>query len=306
MPNRTHAKIQKSFKGILESLRDHIIKRGDLEHVSVQQQLDIISKLSEFPLGRFILEYRGADGYWTDYMISHPRKGKISGLNSEGKPFNFVEDFFLNRCPVVVAHQERFTIFQKLIQENLKEGSILASIPCGLMRDLLDLDFSKVKDFKLIGIDIDEKSLALASNIAKEKRISNVEFIQQDAWRINFHEKIDLITSSGLNVYEPDLTKIIDLYRKFFSSLKKGGILITSLLTHPPGEEIATDWDLKGIDEKDLLMDRIIHKDILDIKWRNFRSLNNLTDEFEKAGFSNISVHLDKHRIFPTICAKKP
>lgn len=305
MQNRTHADNRVSFEEVLKATKDQIVARGDLEHVSIGCQLQVIEELCEFPLGRFILENRGANGFWTDYMISHPKKGKISGLNIEGKPFNSVEDFLLNRCPVVVAHQERFSIFQRLAQENLKEGAFFASIPCGLMKDLLDLDFSEIRDFKLIGIDIDAESLSLAKKIAEEKKITNIEFHQADAWQIEFFEELDLITSSGLNVYESDLNKVMELYGKFFSALKPGGVLITSVLTFPPGEGEETGWDLQGISKEDFLMDQILHKDILDIKWRNFRSLDKLTDEFKAAGFSKVSVYFDKHRIFPTICAKK-
>lgn len=303
--NRTHFEESVSFDEVLQSLKKRIISRGDLPHVSTNRQLEIVSLLCEFPLGRFILENKGANGFWTDYMISHPKNGKISGLNIDGKSFNCVEDFLLNRCPVVLAHQERFSIFQRLIQERVQEGVVLASIPCGLMGDLLTLDFSNISDFKLIGIDIDKESIDLGRQLAAEKGITNVEFIQGDAWNLSFHEELDVITSSGLNVYESDPKKVLELYSGFFSALKPGGALITSILTYPPGESVETKWDLQKIPLEDLLMDQILHKDILDIKWRNFRSEDNLINEFQKVGFSKVSVHFDECRIFPTICAQK-
>lgn len=303
--NRTHSSKKISFEEILRALKKRITAMGDLDHVSKERQLEIVDLLCEFRLGRFILENRGANGFWTDYMISHPQNGRISGLNIDGQPLNLVEDFLLNRCPVVLAHQERFCIFKRLIQERLTEDCIMASIPCGLMRDLLELDFSKIKNYKLIGIDIDEESLALASKIAYEKKINNVEFIQKDAWQIQYCGELDLITSSGLNVYEADSKKVLELYSKFFSSLKPGGVLITSVLTYPPGEAVETDWNLKIIPQDDLLLDQIVHKDILGVKWRNFRSSDRLIEEFKQAGFSEVSVHFDRYHIFPTIFAKK-
>ncbi len=304
--NRSHFNDGLSFTIVLENLRDKIVSRGDLPHATVQDQLDVLNQFCEFPLGRFILERKGANGFWTDYMLSHPEKGRLSGLNSEGKPFSALEDFFLNRCPIVVAHQERFKIFQDVTQKMLKENVVLASIPCGLSKDILTLDYSGISSFKLIGIDIDEESLTLARNLANEKGIANAEFLEQDAWQLQFNEELDIITSSGLNVYEPNPEKVLDLYRSFFKALKPGGSLIISVITYPPGETKETDWDLTGIAEEDLLLDQILHKDILDIKWRNFRSSNELSKEFEQVGFSKVSVFFDKHRIFPTIVAQKP
>lgn len=303
--NLSHSKRNDSFEKVLELIKSKIILRGNLPHISVDYQLDIVGQLCDFPLGRFILERSGANGFWTDYMISHPQKGKISGVNIEGNPFTPMEDFFLNRCPVIIAHQERFGIFQRLMQEKLKENVTLASIPCGLMRDLLTLDFSGITNFNLIGIDIDEESLLLAKEFAYEKGIKHVELLQQDAWQMQFNSELDVITSSGLNVYEEDSKKVLELYKIFFTALKPGGVLITSVLTYPPGEMVSSDWDLSGLSEEDLLMDQIIHRDILDVKWRNFRSSDELGKEFEQVGFS-VSVYFDKHRIFPTILAQKP
>lgn len=303
--NRTHARDINSFAENIEALKKKITLRGDLPHVTCKRQLEIIDQLCAFPLGRFILERRGANGFWTDYMVSHPAHGKISGLNSEGVPFTPLEEWFLNQCPIVVAHQERFQIFQKLTQKLLKDNITLASIPCGLMRDLITLDLSKIINFRLIGIDIDSESLSFAEKLAHQKNIGNIKLIQQNAWELSLQQEIDVITSSGLNVYEPDPNKVLELYARFFNALKPGGHLITSVLTYPPGEAKETDWDVNNIPEETLLLDRILHKDILDIKWRNFRSSLELEKEFRQVGFSTVSIHFDKYRIFPTILAKK-
>ena len=304
--NLSHAQRSHSFEDGINALKQKILDRGDLPHVTCQRQLEIIDGFCEFPLGRFILDRRGANGFWTDYMISHPQKGKISGLNIENKPLNNMEHFLLNQSPIVLAHQERFQIFQRLLQSFIKEHVVLASVPCGLMRDLITLDFSTVSDYKLIGVDIDEESILLAQELADQKGITNISFMQEDAWKLSLNQEVDVITSSGLNVYEPDETKVFALYRKFFEALKPGGHLIISVLTYPPGEAKKSEWDMSGFTEEVLLLDRIFHKDILDVKWRNFRQTSELDKEFKEVGFSEISIHFDKHHIFPTILAKKP
>lgn len=304
--NRSHADSNESFEEKLKELKNKISLRGNLPHVSVARQLDIIDQFLDFPLGRFIIDKRGANGFWTDYMVSHPFCRKDLGLNIEGVPLSTLENWFLNQCPIVIAHQERFLIFQKLAQNLLRNDITLASIPCGLMRDLIDLDFSEITNFQLIGVDIDSESLILAERLAHQRGIQNIKMMQQDAWELPFRNEIDVITSSGLNVYESDNEKVLELYYRLFAALKPGGHLIISVLTYPPGEDRETDWNIEGISEETLLLDRILHKDILDIKWRNFRSSSEITDEFKQVGFTDVSVHFDKHRIFPTILAKKP
>ena len=305
-PNRSHSKGSHSFQELLKRFQEKIIACGDLPHASVQQQLDILHQFAQFRLGRYILEHRGANGFWTDYMISHPEKGRKTGLNIDAHPFSPLEALFLDQLPILTAHQERFQIFQKLSQQRLKEGAVLASIPCGLMRDLITLDYSHISDYQLIGVDLDPESLALAKQLACDFGVDqHLTLIQQDAWKLSLNNEVDLLTSSGLNVYESDPVKLLELYSRFYTALKPGGELIISVLTYPPGEENPTDWDLSGFAEETLLIDRILHKDILDIKWRNFRSSGELDREFCQVGFSDVSIYFDKNKIFPTVVARK-
>ncbi len=298
--NRSHFKGSPSFEKTITDLKEKIRSRGDLPHVTVQRQFELIDQLCDFPFGRFILDRKGANGYWTDYIISYPTWESNPDTLSE------VAEFITQRSLLVLAHRERFKNFQSLLQKTLKNGSVLASVPCGVMRDLITLDFSETSDYKLIGLDIDPESLDLARISAEEHGIKSFEFFQQDAWQIRFKEKFDVITSSGLNVYESDPVKILDLYRRFFDALKPGGSLIISVLTYPPGESRETDWNLAIIPPEDLLMETILYKDICDQHWRNFRSSGELENEFKQVGFSDIEVYFDKFRLFPTIHAKKP
>lgn len=116
-------------------------------------------------------------------------------------------------------------------------------------------------------VDIDAESLDLAQQFARKKGIPNVVFYQKDAWQMQFHEEFDVILSSGLNVYEPDPDKVLELYGKFFKALKPGGSLIISVLTYPPDESHETDWNLAAIPSEDLLMEKILLKEILHLHW---------------------------------------
>lgn len=303
--NKSHLSVA-SFEQSLLDLKLQITSRGDLPHVSVADQLKFLSQLCEFPFGRYLIERRGANGFWTDYLITNPDKGSIPGFNKNGEPLSVVEDFILNRSLLVLAHRDRLQIYQSFVQQQLKENIQLASIPCGLMKDLLTLDFSNISKFQITGLDIDPESLALSSLFAKQIGISNVEFYENDAWQMKFEESFDIIVSSGLNVYESDPVKVLALYKNFFKALKAGGWLVISVLTYPPGESKKTDWDLDKIPPKDLLMEQILYKDILNLHWRNFRSSNELDLEFKQIGFTDIRIEFDRYRLFPTIIAKKP
>ncbi|GAA5252879.1 hypothetical protein [Candidatus Rickettsia kedanie] len=51
------------------------------------------------------------------------------------------------------------------------------SVPCGTMDDLLTLDYSKIKEIHLTGIDLDAGSLELAQENAKKHHLMHVNFL---------------------------------------------------------------------------------------------------------------------------------
>lgn len=302
--NYTHPKARPSFSRTIKDLKEKIIQRGDLPHMSVKKLMDIVEDLSSFPLGKFFLERKGANGFWTDYIVNHPNKK--TNISSTNNLFSPTEHFILNKSPLSIATQERFKIFQRNIQKSLKDGMTLASIPCGVMRDLLSLDFSNLSTFSIMGIDLDRQSLSLARKLAKEKKLEkHTKLIQADAWNLTIKSEIDLITSNGLNVYISDNQQVLNLYKKFYSLLKKDGILIIGVLTHPPENAEQSEWILDGLQPEDVLMEKILFQDILESKWRNFRTSNEIYKDFLDAGFSDVQIIYDKHRIFPTVIAKK-
>lgn len=305
--NRSHAcgTYGRPLEDHVGDLKRLIDLRGDLPHVSVERQLAIVDELLSFPFGQYMLDRRGANGYWTDYLITHPNTDHRLGHQASRTLGSATEDFLLNRAPVVVAHRDRFRIFQTLTQRLLKPGVVLASVPCGLMRDLLTLDYSSAPDAELYGIDIDPDALQLAKYLADTSGFDNVHLHQMDAWSLPFENKFDVVNSSGLNVYVDDRQEVINLYKSLHKTLKPGGYLVTSVLTRPPAPNHEGDWDLEKFSPDDLLFEKILFQDILNLKWRNFRSVSELEADFKAAGFSHVSVHMDRYRVFPTILAQK-
>ncbi|CEO17198.1 hypothetical protein RMONA_04060 [Rickettsia monacensis] len=50
-----------------------------------------------------------------------------------------LEIWILYHAPSIKATQERFKIFQKILQDKLEDGMQFISVPCGTMDDLLTL-----------------------------------------------------------------------------------------------------------------------------------------------------------------------
>jgi ubiquinone/menaquinone biosynthesis C-methylase UbiE len=302
--NRTHAEIYKDVLSAVESYKKKYQARKNQINPSSEELCIMIEDFASFPLGRHILLTGGANGRWTDYIISPNEQ-----LNFEDfleRPLSTLESFILFHSPVVKAQRELFKLLKKTAQNLLGNGKTFASIPCGVMRDLLSLDYSKCNDTKLVGIDLDPESIACAQMLAKQRDLLNVQFYVKDAWNLQCKSEFDFISSIGLNMYESDQSKVINLYHQLFLALKPGGTLFTGVLTWPPYiNSKDTDWILDNISRYDLYLEKVIHKDLLDIKWFNFRKLSEIRDDFEKAGFSHIKIINDSSCVFPAVLATK-
>jgi ubiquinone/menaquinone biosynthesis C-methylase UbiE len=259
----------------------------------LEDEIDLLKQVSQFDLGRFLLERKGLNGYWTSYIIlKGPKLQNLSPL----------EEWILRKCPAVRATQERFLIFKDYLQKNLKPGSTLCSVPCGLMDDLLSLDYSKTPHVTRIGIDIDQESLDMAQENSKSYELS-ATFVNQDAWRLDFENTFDVLTSNGLNIYEPDEVKVTALYQKFYDALKPGGILITSFLTPPPQLSPKSPW--KNFSPLSTQKQKAIFGDILQVAWQVFRTEAETRKQLEDAGFEIVETLYDSQGMFPTIIGKK-
>lgn len=287
----THQNNENSFD-LLQFRKD--LEKKENRSLSLSEEVALLEQLSEFELGRFLLVNKGLNGYWTSYIILHgPQQENLHPL----------EEWILHHAPTVKATQERFRIFQKVLQENLKDNITITSVPCGLMDDLLTLNYANAKNIRLVGIDLDKKSLDLAQEQAKLINLSNVEFVQNNAWEINYKEDFDIITSNGLNIYEPDDNKVIVLYKQFYKALKPEGILIISFLTPPPALSKESTW--KNIDSQDALKQKAIFTDIIGATWQSFRTEAKTRTQLEAAGFQVLDIIYDSQGIFPTVVARK-
>ena len=302
----SHNPIVDDLEEVLESIRALIQQAGDKPYVSVARQLQILDELAAFELGRFMIQNKGWNGYWTHYVLTFPEKGRKTGLGYDGKPLTKMENFILNEAPTVLATQQRYRHFLVQNQQAVRECAVLACIPCGLMGELLYLDYSAVRDFRLVGIDIDRYALDAARALAQSLKLDeNVELLQKDAWTLGLKNEFDLISSNGLNIYEPDNDKVTELYRQFYLALKPGGKLVTSFWTYPPSHEEKCEWDLTKINTEAALLDKIIFSDVLNGNWLCFRTYSEMHQQLTSVEFKSVKFIDDQARIFPTVVAMK-
>jgi ubiquinone/menaquinone biosynthesis C-methylase UbiE len=287
----THTNQDQKFD--LSIFAQDLKEKSDLS-LPFQEVMILLKQLSEFELGRFLLQNKGLNGYWTAYLIIHaPQKTDLSPL----------EAWMVHSSPVIKSTRERFGIFQIEIQKRLKNDMTIASMPCGLMDDLLLLDYTNFQNITLIGMDLDERSLTLAEQNAEKQGITKAEFIKKDAWNLEVIEEFDLIASNGINIYQPDDEKVVELYKEFYRALKFDGILVTSFLTPPPSLSPDSTW--RNYNPADVLKQKAVLTDIIGVKWQVFRTEAKTRQQLEKAGFVILEVIYDSQGMFPTIIALK-
>lgn len=300
----THLNHPHPIKQIAKELQDKIVARGDLGYACVDEQLSLLEELQKFSLGRFLLVNKGLNGQWIDYIVHYPYQGRLTGLSSDQTPISALELKMLKHFPTCVATQERFQHFLTLSQPFIRDGASCASVPSGVMSDLLDLDYKDIDSIHLVGVDLDEQSLELVRKRAIQQQLSPWVTTQRvDAWLWEDENQHDLILSNGLNIYEADDLRVEQLYKKFYQALKPGGALITSLLTPPPGVDKACNWNMNDIRTDMLRLQRVIFSDIIGVSWQCYRTEIQTRAQLERAGFTSVRFVYDRAKIMPTVVA---
>lgn len=285
----------------MQVIKQRLREAGDLLGTTVEQQVSLLEELSTFELGRFLLENRGLNAYWTHQLVTYPH-GAASTLS-----ISALEYRIFAKLPLVLATRERFGIFRRQVQAMLRPGLALASVPCGLMGELLLVDYDREPDVTLTGIDLDQYALNGALVLAKERGLADKLSLHcEDAWSLRLNNKIDILTSNGLNIYEPDDVRVKELYRLFFNALKPGGTLITSFMTPPPTLSAESPWNFTEIDAESLALQHLLFVRIIEAKCNAFRTHAQTTAQLEDTGFVNIRFIDDRARMFPTVIAQRP
>lgn len=295
--NRSLATIDELFASAAARLRE----MGDLPGATADQQIALLDELTSFEFGRFLLRNGGLNAYWTHEVVTYGTPDETVRRRTP------LEVRLLEQLPAVIATRERFAIFRRQLQDRLAAGMTVASVPCGLMGELLLLDYQRHPDVSLIGIDLDQQALDGARTLA-QKRLpgGRVSLRRGDAWSTGLNGEVDLLTSNGLNIYEPDNERVTALYRSFHDALKPGGTLVTSFLTPPPMLSPESPWDMSALDPAALAFQHLLFTRVIEARWNVFRTHVQTKAQLELAGFTAIKFIDDRARLFPTVIARKP
>ncbi|NOJ79236.1 MULTISPECIES: class I SAM-dependent methyltransferase [Myxococcus] len=273
------------------------LKKTERLMLPLDRTLELLHQLKEFELGRFLLHNRGLNGYWTSYIFQH-------GFGKS--PETALESWLLGKSLLVQA-RERFHRFKQELGQHVREGVHLASIPSGLMDDLLQLDYRGLQHFQLTGIDVDAQSLDFARRNAQERRLeAHCQFLQRDAWHLDIQDTFDAISSNGLNMYEPDPRRLVSLYRNFHDALKRGGYLLMSFLPPPPaGDPASGAWEAYETAPEDLLIERALFGDIIQANYLNFATEQDTRAQLEEAGLTVERINYSRKGVLPIVVARK-
>lgn len=284
-----------STKQLVHHTKQRLMHTTNL-FLPLSETLSLLEELSEFELGRFLLHNKGLNGYWTSYIFR----------NKPLQSTHPLEDWLLNKSLLVLA-RERFFTFQREIKNRLKSNACFASIPCGLMDDLLLLDYSRYENISLVGIDADLESLKFANenarNLNKQEQLS---FLLKDAWNLGIQQEFDLIVSNGLNMYESNTLRLVQLYKNFYQAVKPGGSLIVSFLPPPAVSQNIEDVCKKfKISIEDWKKERAIFSDIIQIQYLNFCTEEDMKKQLEQAGFKIEKIVYNEQGAVPVAIATR-
>ncbi|TAJ10004.1 MAG: class I SAM-dependent methyltransferase [Nitrospirae bacterium] len=272
--------------------------------------LSLAEDAARSELGRFLLCARGLNWRATDLLFDPAYQATLRQQERDHSLGLFDRLAFFT-CPLFLATRERFRIFQQQTQPLVTDGTVLASLPCGRMRDLLSLDYAHLgQEVRLVGLDKDPEALQGAQTLATEMQTMRparcaVEFLACDILKPNLtetgiREKFDVVTSNGLNIYLND-DQCRTFYRHVHEALKPGGTFITSHIV--PAEEYR--WDQINRDHWHL--QAIILTVLIGALWEpRVKPAQLVRKQLDAAGFREVRTRPDLQGIFPTFVAKKP
>lgn len=279
------------------SERRRIELGGDISEVSASEMLALFDQLCEFQLGRFLIINKGLNAFWTNELVTW--------TPDTPRQLHPLERIIFDKLPATQATRERYHIFCRELQNLVFSGCALASVPCGLMTDLLNL--SGISNIRIFGIDLDGAALAQARYLAEQRGLlSSTTLSAGDAWLMDFAEEFDVLTSNGLNIYESSNERVTELYTCFSRALKRGGTLVTSFMTPPPLPGDNLGWKIETLDPALLRLQKILFMHVIGARWNALRTERNTLQQLTQAGFINIRVIYDRVRMYPTVLAQKP
>jgi hypothetical protein len=310
-PHRFETKYGFGLAPLMEQMRAEFGTACGLRFETAREFLfSLAEEAARSEIGRFLLCARGLNWRITDLLFDADYHAALREEERAGTLCLFDKLAFFT-FPLFLASQERARLQQRQVQAALQDGAVLASLPCGRMRDLLTLDYGHVTGgARVVGIDKDPEALKGAQAFAEVLSTARplpgtVEFREGDALVPGFskppiQEEVDLLTSSGLNIYLTDEQCEL-FYRHVHGVLKPGGIFVTSHIL--PQAEYA--WE--RINRWHWQLQAVVLSVLVGALWESFvKSSEVVRGQLEAAGFVQARLIPDSQGIFPTFAVQKP
>ncbi len=295
----THHSDVFDFKKKINAIQDRLLANGDTAVGPLVEKLEFLKQISQFDYGRFLIMNGGVNGRWSHYLFY-----EYPFLKNLGTQFHPLEFKMLNSA-LMKSNRERIPLIQSILKTELFDGMSMLSVPCGVMAELLSIDYSRIKNFTLTGVDLDPESLVLAQSFSKQCGLEfHCNFYERDAWNLDFENEFDYVLSIGLNMYSPNLETAMNLYRSLYKTVKKGGKLLISFVT----PDISTPNSER--DPKQVFTDEIkralLMEEILQIKFnQHLATSDQITQYLKECGFLNVICHYSTYRAFNIAVATK-
>lgn len=219
------------------------------------------------------------------------------------------KDKNLVKMPSIQSLQQTERIFRKLGQSYLKDGVVIGSLPAGGLRAALGLNYSRIRDVDIVGIDTDQQALAGMALYARSKDFpkDSVQFSLRDGLMIGARNCFDLFFSLNFSTSLDDKNRR-KFFKQLFLALKPGGIGILNYPNQRPDDGTSCEWNKDAIQNIKLLeWENLIFKEIINPEWSlNHRNSNLIIAQLKAAGFQIIHREWDSAQMSPTFIVKRP
>ena len=152
-------------------------------------------ELATTPPGRYMLVNGNWNGYWTNYQACVGCDAILHKTRSH-KFSNETEEYFIKWFAGFRGDHE--LLLRNIIRPFLQPGSVVASVACGLMSEVL-LATDHLENLKLYAIDIDKSNFDIIREKYGDRLVGN-EFhpLEMDALTLDFECAFDSSRVSAL------------------------------------------------------------------------------------------------------------
>lgn len=265
-----------------------------ISQLNEQNEAQLKAMLSKFELGQYLSQNKKINDKWLDYVL------EFTDQSRQPQP-SALEEFIIYDAPITQATQQRRSIFQQILQQQLRDNMHIASIASGLASALFKLDYSQAKNCHVSCFGYAEETPTLAKHkLQKHNKDISFDFKTTGFDKAELKHQFDLIESNGMNIYLRQTAELAELYQQLHTLLKSGGTLVISAMT--PENEWESDNSANFAARKTL--QKRIYNDTINVNWVNNVSTEESKELLLSAGFNSVKVYPDRYNMFPTFLAQ--